>query len=471
MTAQTSNNPASDQTASHPTYTPPRPQALSPIISLLRLIMQGDGDLLSLLPADAYRMPVGHLGYSRRQTLIVNDPQLYKPILLDPTDSYPKNDLMVDALAPLVGNSIFVSSGDEWRRQRRMVDPTFSHMRLGAAFPAMAAGVAAYEAELDALATSGEAFSLDLAMSHLTADIICRTVFSTSFDTRASREVFDAFALFERSVAQVEWKRLIFHAAWTPVPQTPEVEAACRHIRKLLGEMLATHQKQAVPPNDICTEIINARDAETGKTFSRDELIDQLGVMFLAGHETSASALTWVFFILTQQPKIVARMRTEIDRVVGDGEVGFEHIRSLTFTRNVFRETIRLYPPITFIPRVALHATKIGRFNVKRGAMIMISPWTIHRNESYWKNANVFDPDRFSLEREGELVAGAYLPFGLGPRVCVGASFATTEATLIMARLVRRFDFTALNAETVRPVARLTTRPKEQIMLSVSKRP
>ncbi|MFN8984971.1 MAG: cytochrome P450, partial [Burkholderiales bacterium] len=244
----------------------------------MRLIMQGDGDLLSLLPADAYRMPVGHLGYSRRQTLIVNDPQLYKPILLDPTDIYPKNDLMVDALAPLVGNSIFVSSGDEWRRQRRMVDPTFSHMRLGAAFPAMAAGVAAYEAELEALAMSGEAFSLDLAMSHLTADIICRTVFSTSFNTQASREVFDAFALFERSVAQVEWKRLIFDAAWTPVPQKPEVQHACQHIRKLLGEMLDTHQRQVIPPNDICTEIVNARDAETGKTFSRDELIDQLGV-------------------------------------------------------------------------------------------------------------------------------------------------------------------------------------------------
>jgi cytochrome P450 len=457
-----------------PPYHPPRPQALSPIVSLVRLIMQGDGDLLSLLPADAYRMPIGHLGYSRRQILIVNDPQLFKPILLDPRDIYPKNDLMVDALQPLVGNSIFVSNGAEWRKQRRMVDPTFSHMRLSAAFPAMAAGVAAFEGELDESAASGEGVSLDLAMSHLTADIICRTVFSTSFATKASREVFDAFALFERSVAQVEWKRLIFDAAWTPVPQKPDVQTACHHIRALLGEMLDAHQAYfstgAAPPNDICTEIVNARDLETGATFSREQLIDQLGVMFLAGHETSASALTWVFFILTQQPQIVARMRAEIDRVVGDGEIGFEHLRSLTFIRSVFRETVRLYPPITFIPRVAAEATKIGKYKVKRGAMIMISPWTIHRNENYWKNANVFDPDRFSIEREDELVAGAYLPFGLGPRVCVGAAFATTEATLIMARLIRRFDFTASNAANVRPVARLTTRPKEQIMLTVSKR-
>ncbi len=451
-------------------YIPPRPQALSPIVSLVRLILQGDGDLLSLLPADAYTMPAGHLGYSRRQILIVNDPLLYKPILLDADDIYPKNDLMVDALQPLVGNSIFVASGEEWRKQRRMVDPAFSHMRLAEAFPSMAAGVDAFETELVAKAATDTPFSLDLAMSHLTADIICRAVFSTSFDTQASREVFEAFGLFERSVAQVEWKRLIFDAAWTPVPQKPAVSAACRHIRKLLGEMLDAHQSAANRESDICAEIVRAKDPESGATFNREELIDQLGVMFLAGHETSASALTWVFFILSQQPLIVDRMRREIKQVAGDGEIGFEHLRRLTFTRNVFRETIRLYPPITFIPRVAARATTIGRYKVKRGAMIMISPWAIHRNERYWKNANVFDPDRFDVEREGELVSGAYLPFGLGPRVCVGAAFAATEATLIMARLVRRFDFAAQEAEKVRPVARLTTRPKEQIMLTVSLR-
>lgn len=454
-----------------PTYIPPRPQALSPIISLFRLIAQGDGDLLSLLPSDAYRMPVGHLGYSRRQILIVNDPQLYRTILTDPTDIFPKNDLMVGALEPLVGNSIFVSSGDTWRRQRRMIDPAFSHMRVGQAFPSMAAGVDAFEDKLREHARTGEAFSLDIAMSHLTADIICRTVFSTSFDTKASREVFDAFTLFERSVAQVEWKRLIFDPAWKHVDQRPDVEAACRIIRERLGELVDTHLTGPITQwNDIAAEMVNAQDPETGERFDRKELIDQLGVMFLAGHETTASVLTWVFFILSSQHATVARMRAEIDAVVGEGDIGFEHIRRLVFTRNVFRETMRLYPPITFIPRVAAEATTIGKYRVKRGAMIMISPWTIHRNENYWRNAHHFDPDRFSTEREHELVPGAYLPFGLGPRVCVGAAFATTEATLILARLVRHFDFSALDAESVRPVARLTTRPKNQIMCRVTAR-
>jgi cytochrome P450 len=452
-------------------YIPPRPLALPPVVSLLRVILQGDGDLLSLLPAEAYRMPVGHLGYSRRQILIVNDPQLYRNILTDPTEIFPKNDLMVGALEPLVGDSIFVSSGEKWRRQRRMTDPAFSHMRLGAAFPSMLAAVGEYEAKLAAIASGNESFSLDLAMSHLTADIICRTVFSTSLASQTSREVFDAFTLFERSVAQVELKRLIIDPAWTRIPQRPAVAQACLRIRERLGEMLDTHLTGGGAGwNDIAAEMINARDPESGNEFNREELIDQLGVMFLAGHETTASVLTWAIFILGTQPLVTARMRAEINDVIGDGPVEFEHIRRLGFIRNVFRETLRLYPPITFIPRVAAVATTVGKFKVKKGAMIMISPWTIHRNEAYWRNAHQFDPDRFSAEREHELVPGAYLPFGLGPRVCVGAAFATTEATLILARLVRRFDFSPADPDKVRPVARLTTRPKQQIMCRVRDR-
>ena len=160
-------------------YSPPRPHALSALSGLVRTICGGEGNLLSLLPAAAYRVPAGHLGWSRRGILIVNAPELTRGILTDAEDVFPKNDLMVGALEPLVGDSIFVTSGDAWRRQRRMTNPAFSHIRLNRAFASMATAVDEYEARLDAQAASGESFSLDMAMSHLTADIICRTVFST----------------------------------------------------------------------------------------------------------------------------------------------------------------------------------------------------------------------------------------------------------------------------------------------------
>lgn len=466
-----SSSDRSQQPGAVPHYKPPRPAPLGPLAALIRTAAQGEGNLLSLLPADAYRLPVTHLGYSRRSILLVNDPELLRGVMTDPTGIYPKNDLMVGALEPLVGDSIFVSSGKRWRRQRDMIDPAFSHIRLTRAYASMIAAVDDYETQLDRQAADGETFSLDMAMSNLTADIICRTVFSTSLQTQVARDVFDAFEIFERSAAQVELKALIFDPPFKKIRQHKPVLDACTRIRQHLGELVDTHANaEAGEFNDIASACIAAVDEASGCPFSRKELIDQLGVMFLAGHETTASVLTWLFFILSIRPEIVARIRAEVDAVVGDGPVEFEHIKQLRYVRNVFRETLRLYPPITFMPRVAMERTRIGKFKVKRGAMIMVSPWTTHRHLKLWKDPDVFDPDRFSPEREHELTPGAYLPFGMGPRTCVGAGFAQTEASLIIARLTRRFDLQTLEPDKVRPVARLTTRPVQQIQVRVQTR-
>ena len=453
-------------------YIPPKPNTLSAVVALMRAALHGDGDLLSLLPTAAYRVPVGPLGYSRRQILIVNQPDLVRHVLADPEGIFPKSDLMVNALAPLIGDSIFVSSGATWQRQRRMVDPALTMMRVNRAYPDMQAGAEACEHELEARVRDGAAFSLDLAMSHLTADIICRTVFSTGLQTHAAHEVFAAFTEFERSVAQVEIRRLIMDRAWTQVPQRQSVLDACALIRRHLGELLDTHLGAGGAGfDDIASAVAAARDDAGGSAFTREELIDQLGVLFLAGHETSASALTWVFFILATQPHLVARVRREVAAVAGVGPISFEHTKHLPTVRNIFRETLRLYPPITFLPRVAMEATRLGSYRVKRGALVMVAPWVLHRHEQYWRDPNVFDPDRFLPEREHEMTQGAFIPFGLGPRVCAGAAFATTEAVLLIARLFRAYDFHVDQPGRVRPAARLTTRPVQQVMCRVTRAP
>lgn len=454
----------------HAPYTPPKPDTLSAVIALMRAALHGDGDLLSLLPTAAYRAPIGPLGYSRRQIVIVNQPGLVRHVLADPEGIFPKSDLMVNALAPLIGDSIFVSSGVTWARQRRMIDPALSMMRVNRAYPDMQAGADACERELDARVQDGEALSLDLTMSHLTADIICRTVFSTGLETQAAQEVFNAFTVFERSVAQVEIRRLIMDRAWTQVPQRQSVLDACALIRRHLGELLDTHLgADGATFDDIASAVAAARDDADNRAFTHEELIDQLGVLFLAGHETSASALTWVFFILATQPHWVARLRREVAEVAGDGPIGFEHTKDLPTVRNIFRETLRLYPPITFLPRVAMAATTLGSYRVKRGALVMVAPWVLHRHERYWRDPNVFDPDRFLPGREHEMTPGAFIPFGLGPRVCAGAAFATTEAVLLIAQLFRAFDFHVDHPERVRPAARLTTRPTQQVMCRVTR--
>lgn len=412
---------------------------------------------------------MGPLGWSRRSIWVVNDPALVRSLLTEQADAYPKSDLMVNALEPLIGDAMFVSSGEVWRRQRRMIDPAFTLIRLSRAFPAMSEAVDEYEGDLDRRAAAGKSFSLDQAMTHLTADIICRTVFSTSLASRTARDVFEAFARFEASVAEVKVWRLIVDAAWTKAKQSDATLAACALIRRHLGDLLDRHLAAGEGrPDDIAAAVIAARDGE-GEGFSREELIDQLGVLFLAGHETTASALTWAFFILAMCPEAAARIRAEVREAVGEGPIGFEAIRALPYTRNVFRETLRLYPPITFLPRVALADGKIGTQRIRRGALIMIAPWVLHRHELYWREPDRFDPDRFLPEREGEMTAGAYIPFGAGPRVCVGAAVAQTEATLILARLCRRYAFTVENAAAVRPVARLTTRPAEEIRCRIER--
>ncbi|WP_439595556.1 cytochrome P450 [Falsiroseomonas sp.] len=448
-------------------FVPPHPTPRSPVVALFRALLEGEGDLLGLLPAEAYTMPIGPLGYSRRSIVVVNEPRLVRQVLVDAEGIFPKSDLMVNALEPLIGDSIFVSSGATWKRQRQMMDPALTLMRVNRAFGSMEAGIEAAEKTLDRAVANGESFSLDLAMSHLTADIICRSVFSTSLESRVAHEVFDAFTFFERSVAQVEIRRLIMDRAWTRIPQTQAVLDSCALIRRSLGELLDSHLDAGQSFDDIASAVVAAHDVD-GKAFTREELIDQLGVLFLAGHETSASALTWVFFLLASRPDFVARLRAEVASVCGDGPISFEHTKRLVFTRNIFRETLRLYPPITFLPRVANEATRIGDYRVKRGALIMVAPWLLHRHLRYWTNPNTFDPDRFLPEREAEMTAGAYIPFGIGPRICAGAAFATVEAVLLIARLFRRFDFSLAEAQQVRPAARLTTRPARQIQMRVT---
>ncbi|MHA7873647.1 MAG: cytochrome P450, partial [Hyphococcus sp.] len=309
--------------------------SLPPIAALARTVWRGDGDLLSLLPAAAYKMEAGELGYSRRSIKLFNDPALVREIMLDEQEIFPKSDLMVNALEPLIGESIFVSDGDKWRRQRAMVDPAFTHMRVNLAFASMKAAVHDAEAQLARYAHTGERISLDLFMSHLTANIICRTVFSVSLQSQVAREVFDDFTIFERDVAQVKIWRLIVDPAWTQAPQKQTVLDACTRIRRHLGALVDNHLRAAQDKggegayDDIASAIIAARDKDTGAAFSREELIDQLGVFFLAGHETTASVLTWAFYILAIRPEILARTRAEVAGVEENGAIEFDDIKKL----------------------------------------------------------------------------------------------------------------------------------------------
>lgn len=446
-------------------YRPPGPRPLGAKAAMLRSLFTGNRDLIDLIPKEAYRQKVAPLGVSRRGMVLVNDPALLRQILTKDVDAFPKSDLMVDSLAPLIHDGMFVSHGETWARQRAMLDPAFTHMRVTRAFSAMAAAVDDFEAYLDRVAMRGESFSIERGMSRLTADIIYRTIFSQPLDEARARDFFDAWAVFQESVANIDLKRLILGRAWDPVPQPPKALAAAAVIRRHLGDLVDRRMEDPADFDDILSDTLAARDPSTGAGFSRDETVDQIGVFFLAGHETTASALTWAFYILSQQSDLTRALRAEADGLLGVAQVDFGATKRLTLARNVFRETLRLYPPLGFVPRVSARDTELGGVRVKRGALVMVAPWITHRHEALWDDPHAFDPGRFDPAREKAQPPGAYLPFGLGPRVCIGAAFALTEGVLILSRLARRFDFEADPGPPIRPVSYLATRPNRDIRL------
>lgn len=451
-------------------YRPPAPRALGPNAALFRGILTGDRDLIALIPKQAYSQKVARMGVSRRKIVLVNDPTLVRRVMTTDFEAFPKNDLMSGALAPMINDGLFVSSGDTWRRQRSLVDGAFSHFRVNHAFTAMAAAVDAAEARMDSVADTGATFSIDREMTHLTADIIFRTLFSIPLEEADAGDFFDAWATFQNSIANIGLGQLILGKPWADIRQPPEALAAAAVVRGRLGALIdARLSGTSGTGDDICSDVVAARHPETGEGFNREELVDQIATFFIAGHETTASVLTWAFFILTQNPSLATRMRAEITETVGEGPIDFQATKRLAATRNVFRETLRLYPPLGFIPRVSLENTELGGVSVPRGAMVMIAPWIIHRHELLWDNPNRFDSDRFLPDREKKQPPGAYIPFGLGPRVCAGAAFATMEAVLILSRLVRRYDFQALDPGSVRPINHLSTRPARSIDAAASR--
>ena len=228
---------------------------------------------------------------------------------------------------------------------------------------------------------------------------------------------------------------------------------------------------QPLQEEDILSYLVKGVDPKTGYRFSVEELIDQTAFLFLAGHETSASALSWSLYLLAMCPDVQERVMAEAREVVGDRAPEFSDIRHLKFTRNVFREALRLYPPVGFLPREATRNEEIRDKHLEPRDVLLISPWLIHRHRSVWEKPDVFDPDRFETENCKHAVKNhAYFPFSMGPRICTGAGFATQEAVLLLAALIKTFRFDPVPGHVPQPVGRLTIRSENGIRLRLTRR-
>ncbi|MBC2777911.1 cytochrome P450 [Parasphingopyxis marina] len=447
----------------------PQPKKLTPLARFFKSLHSSTAPLY----ANSYSMKLGEVKLPLRTMYFVNQPDLVQNILLGDVDRYPKSDLMATMLELLLGESIFVSNGELWKQQRRMMDPAFEATRIKAIFPLMKEAVDAMAARFDEGA-AGPDTAIDLEMTHVTADVIFRTIYSRSFTREEAEIIFENFEKFQR----LAWLHGVWSLAGVPHWLSVGKHRAKRYaatIRELLHKpvrerMTAMESGDAVPERDMLASFIAAEDPETGKRFDDRELVDQVGIMFLAGHETSASALGWALYLIAQVPDVQRRLQEEADAAFADGDLSFEKMRRLPFTRDVFRETLRLYPPVAFVPRDATEAEEMRGKHILPGSILFVSPWLMHRHTEHWDNPDMFDPDRFSRAETKASEQKAYLPFSKGPRVCLGAAFALQEAVIVLATVMRDWTVSPVEGHVPKPVARLTLRSENGIRLDMERR-
>lgn len=432
----------------------------------------------------SYRMQMGEVHLPGMDLYMVNEPALVRRVLSEQASAFPKDELLGDALRPLLGDSIFTTNGAQWQRQRTMMEPAFAQARVQVAFPLMRDAAKAMLARLNALPDASE-HDIEIEMTHVTADIIFRTIFSVAMEGPDARAIFDAFHRFQALAPRLILPS-VYGLKWLAMPwDLWRSRRAASQIRRLLENLVrprfeAHRSGQASPFNDILSAFLIAQDPETQKAFSFDELVDQVAMLFLAGHETSASALTWALYLVAQSQDIQRRMFNEIralDQSVttkAEGkstELDASHMKQLALTWNVFRETLRLFPPVGFIARQSSQACPMRDKQVEQGASVVISPWLIQRHRTLWTNPDAFDPDRYKDDQSRESLRNAYLPFGMGPRVCMGAAFALQEAALILSSIIRDYRLEAVPGHVPQPVGRLTIRSANGVRLKLHRRP
>ncbi len=451
-------------------FVPPFPDPHPRKSSLFWRFVRGWNSWIHVLFAKSYTMKMGEIRTPGLHMYIANELTLVKRIMAGWRE-FPKHHLLVRTLGPAIGNSVFSANGDDWATQRAMINPAFQQTALGRTLPMMRDAADALVGRIAARDLS-RPVDVDPLMTHVAADVIFRTLFSTPLDAPGAHQIYRGFNRFQRHAQSASMLRFYRLPSFGFFARS---RAAAADIHAVFAPIVearfdAYHQRGDSGPDDILAALLAARHPETGAPFTLDELMGQVSTIFLAGHETSASAMSWALYCLAADQPTQTAVREEVLAVIGTAPIEPEAIRHLPLTRNVFRETLRLYPPVAFMPREVICPTQMRDKHLEPGAMLVVSPWLIQRNPEHWPCPHAFDPGRFDDPAGKAAVREAWLPFGAGPRVCVGQGFATQESVVILASLIRAFDLATVNGETPEPVSRLTLRPKRGIRLHFTRR-
>ncbi|OXY82127.1 cytochrome P450 [Oceanimonas doudoroffii] len=437
---------------------------------------------LDALYERSYGMKMGEYKLPGLTLYMVNQPELVRKVMVQNMADFPKHAMLGDILEPLLGESIFTTNGEQWQKQRDMLDPAFKHARVQQVFGLMQHAVADMLARLEAHQPGQD---IDPEMTFVTADIIFRTIMSASLDAEQANRILDAFVRFQAESPRLALRKMFKLPGFLQRGASERKRlAAAKEIRTTIEDIIRPRYRQAEAARagcpqsqtelenqqDILSSLLLAKDASTGQPFGFDEIVDQISMLFLAGHETTASSLTWSLYLLATHPHIQQDAYEEVTRVLAAQPMGVEALRKMVLVRDVFREALRLYPPVGFFARECAHASEMRDKKMKAGSSVMVSPWLIHRHTDYWHEPHRFDPYRFTSKQLKTPLSKAYLPFGAGPRVCIGAAFAQQESSLILASILQHYHLSLPDGFKPRPVGRLTIRSDNGLRLILTPR-
>jgi len=453
---------------------PVRPEPLKNKASLFFTFFVKRNSWLSGLFERSYVMKTGRVKLPGIEIVIASELPLVKKIMVTEVDKYPKNHLLHKLLEPLLGESIFTSNGCQWRKQRDLMNPAFAHARVGEVFGLMQQASDDMLTRFSSIKQGDNIRDMDAEMTFVTADIIFRTIMTTKLEEDAAEKITAAFTRFQHQSLRITMLRLFnIPLALFGFKERQRRDAA-QEIRNTLENLIrprydAISKGDKTQWTDILSTLLETIDPETNERFSFKEIVDQVAMLFLAGHETSASALSWTFYLLAEYPESQQQAFKEIQDTVGDRKIKKEDIKKLTFITAIFRESLRLYPPVGFMAREAKEEVTLRDKVVTKGKTVIVSPWLIHRNKDNWQQPHEFDPQRF-LQQHDIPLKSKYLPFGMGQRLCVGASFAMQEAVLIIASFLQHYRVETIPGFKPKPVGRLTIRSENGINVRIIKR-
>jgi cytochrome P450 len=462
-----------DLSAAEP-YVPPFPVRHEKTLSLREMIRIARKNYLAVWPRGAFNRDVMFRRLLFRDLVICNSPETVAEAFVAQHEQFQrKSPQHRHALMPLLGDGLFVSDGPLWRERRRVVAPVTHATRLPELAPAITEAAseraAAWrrqppDAPLDVL---GE-------MGRLTAEIICRTIFGRALGADAAAEVVGAFAEYQELVDQTDLLSLAGLPDWLPRPRGRRIRSAVARIHavvdRLIAEILDHRSAEASLIKAMAEAVVPGTHGAPGRPMDRRAFRNEAIVLFMAGHETTANVLAWALFILSQDVRSAARLAEELAAVLAGRAATLEDLPRLPFARAVIEETMRLYPPVPLLSREAIAPGIIAGREVKKGTIVLVAPWLLHRRPQLWDQPDAFVPDRF-LPGAPKPSRHAYVPFSVGPRVCTGQHLGLAEAVMCLATLFQAVELRLVPGTQVMPVARLTLRPGDALPMLLRPRP